>query len=276
MKNKLLFSILCSSLLMSCSGDDYPLLEPYIYFVNNIDYYVVDPAKSQEYTIKGNCSAESYIEYISIDEEMITEDSIGYNQTSYTLGHSVDLNNFSEDRVIPFVCKDKRGHITNKDFRFELAKPIETHTVEIGAQGNSQLGFFLSLEDFETYSVAEFIQSKKNADGICFGFDTSKEEPLLLSPSALINKNIIQEKGSKIVSIGNVSNMTKAQFLEIENDAIMRNLNDKEYHTYEFRLAMEDDVYLFKTSTGKRGLLYVQSITSGTAGNISVIIKMET
>jgi hypothetical protein len=276
MKNKLLYTLLCSVLLTACSDEEYPELEPYIYFANNINYYVVDTDIVEEYSIKGSFSAEGMIQSVSIDGNTMTEDSIGNFQTSLPIDHKVDLTGFSGDRTIPFILHDKRGGKVSTEFYFYLAKPIETHTIEIGAQGNSQLGFFLSLEDFEVYSVTEFIKSKKDEDGICFGFDRSKEEPLLLSPSALINKNIIQEKGSKIVSIGNVSDMSRTEFLGIENDAIMRNLNDREYRTYEFRLAMDDNVYLFKTSTGKRGLLYVQSIVAGTAGNISVIIKMET
>ncbi|MDR1501329.1 MAG: hypothetical protein LBT43_02590 [Prevotella sp.] len=272
---KLLTILLSLLVLVGCSDEDYPLLEPYIYFADNVDYYVVDPDVEVAYTITGSFSAEGMIQSVSIDGVQYTEEEIGAELTSTSISHTVDLTGFTESRTIRFTLTDKRGKTTTQDFHFIKAQPVETFVVELGAQNNSVQGFFLSLTDYKTYSVTDFLNTQKDVEGICFGYNKDKKEPLLLSPTGLQIANVLQDKGNKMVSIGSVPKVDGAAFTKMENDAIMKNLVGASFRTFEYTTARNETSYLFKTESGRWGMLYVQEMLSGLAGNMKVIVKIE-
>lgn len=272
---KLLMILLLPLLIIGCSDDDYPELEPYIYFQSNIDYYVVDPAVDVSFMIVGSFSAEGMIHSASIDGTNYSEEELGAELTSTPISYTVDLTGFTESRTIRFTLTDKRGNTVAKDFHLLKAEPIETFEVELGAQNNSLQGFFLSLNDYKTYSVTDFLSSKKDVEGICFGYNKDKNEPLLLSPTGLKIANILQDKGNKMVSLGTVPKIDGAAFVKMENNAIMKNLVGSSYRTFEYITARAETSYLFKTESDRWGMLYVQEMLPGLAGNMKIIVKIE-
>lgn len=272
---KLLYLVLLPFIIAACGEEKYPDLTPYIYFTSNVDAYVVDPASDKSYTITGSFNAEGTIAAISVDGTVYSEEQIGVELTSYALSYTVDLTDFGEDKSVTFILTDKRGATTVKEFRFIKAAPIETFEVEMGAQSNSTTGFFLSFEDYKTYSVTDFIKEQKASEGICFGYHKENKEPLLLSPTALTMVNILHEKGSKMVSIGAISRISGADFVKMENNAVMKNLVGSSFRTFEYTTVRAESTYLFKTESGRWGMMYVQSILPGLAGNMKVIVKIE-
>lgn len=272
---KLIYLVLLPFIIMGCSEEKYPDLAPYIYFASNVETYVVDPGVDESYTITGSFNAEGTISDISIDGTSYSEEQIGVELTSYALSYTVDLSSFAESKNVKFTLTDKRGATTVKEFQFIKAQPIETFEIEMGAQNNSATGFFLSFDDYKTYSVSEFIKGQRDVDGICFGYNKENKEPLLLSPTALTMVNILQEKGAKTVSIGAISRINGAAFIKMENNAVMRNLVGASFRTFEYTTARAESTYLFKTESGRSGMLYVQNLLPGLAGNMKVIVKIE-
>lgn len=271
---RLILYLLSPLLFIGCSEEKYPALAPYIYFTSNVDYYVVDPDATPAYTITGSFNAEGMIARITIDGTTYTEEEIGAELTTHPLSYEVDLTTIHAPRTVEFVLEDKRGGVVKKDFNFLPANPVETYDVELGAQNNGTTGFFFSLEDYQVYSVSEFLTGHTETEGICFGFNKGKNEALLLSPTALVMMNILQNKGTKLVSLGSV-NIPGADFVKIENDAAIKNLVGSSFRTFEYITAKSGTSYLFKTASGRWGLLYIQEMRPGLAGNVKLLVKIQ-
>ena len=59
------------------------------------------------------------------------------------------------------------------------------------------------------------------------------------------------------------------------NDALMRNLNMIEYGTFSAATVNEGMAYLFKNEDNSvRGMMFVESLTSGVGGKVTLTIKM--
>lgn len=276
MRIRNLYILILTVLLGSCQVDEYPSLQPYIFFADNIDQYVVDPAVDQSYIIKGSFNAESKIKSISIDSNVYTEKEIGAELNTYLFEHEVSLEDFTESRDVQFILEDKNGNITSKNFHFLQAKPIVTKTISLGAQDNPEKGFFYSLTDDKVYTVEEFINGQSNDDGFCFGYDTNNGDNMLVSPTALITENILSDfKGTQLISFSVVDIYNEETFTQIENNAPIRNLVGPSYRTFESTIVAVDKAYLFKMKSGKWGIIYVNDLVNGRAGSIELTVKLE-
>lgn len=78
-----------------------------------------------------------------------------------------------------------------------------------------------------------------------------------------------------MVSIGAISRISGADFVKMENNAVMKNLVGSSFRTFEYTTVRAESTYLFKTESGRWGMMYVQSILPGLAGNMKVIVKIE-
>ena len=178
------------------------------------------------------------------------------------------------------MVTDQVGNTVSAPFHYLIAKPVDTYTVTLGAQYNPYLGFFFSFEDKQVYTVSE-MKAMKNPQGFCFGYNISKKEILFVSPSDLILQNILPDyKAGYITSFVSVSAVkgkpiTKSVFDSMTNDALMRNLNMIEYATFSTATVNEGMAYLFKNEDNSvRGMMFVESLTSGVGGNVTLTIKM--
>jgi hypothetical protein len=255
------------------------MMPPYVFFVNDIDYYVMDGdnANPVPVTVKGSMSAEGFLESIRLGDQAIGIDSIG-DETRFMFSLEVDIRGRSPFDLV-FSCTDKLGNVDEKPFHFLASEAVDLYTVTLGAQNNSNYGFYFSFTDRKVYSVAEFAD-KKDDDGFCYGFNISKSVPLFVSPTELARQSIISQTGNKvssfcgIVAVNNVT-FNKTEFDAIRNDAFMRNLNGSEYGTFAFNQIEAGRSYLIKSSAGKRGVVYVQKIESGVAGYVELLIKLQ-
>ncbi|MDR0542670.1 MAG: hypothetical protein LBH19_10755 [Dysgonamonadaceae bacterium] len=266
-------------LFWSCNDEKIEMLPPYVFFTHDVDYYVMDGDNPNPapYQIKGTVSAEGYIETVQLGSETIGRDSIG-DETRFYFTYDVDIKGKTPFDV-PFKCVDRLGNFDEKVFHFLGSQPIETYSVTLGAQNNSNYGFYFSFTDRKTYSVAEF-ENKLDDDGFCYGFNPQSNTPLLVSPTELVKQVIINRTGTRvssfcgIIAVNSVS-FTKASFDAMTNDAFMRNLNGSEFGTYAFNQIEAGKAYLVKSSAGLRGIIYVTKIERGVAGSIELIIKLQ-
>lgn len=266
-------------LFVACEHPTIDSLPPYVFFVNDINYYVMDSDNPNppSYRIKGSLSAEGYIESFLMGDQLIGTDSIG-DETRFMFEYEVDIKGKTPFEV-PFQCTDKLGSIDRKVFSFLKSEPIDTYTLTLGAQNNSNYGFYFSFKDRQVYSVAEF-ESKKDEDGFCYGYSLLKSIPLFVSPTELSKQTIINQTGSRVSSfctIIAVNNETfdKTRFESLNNDAFMRNLNGAEFGTFAFNQIEAGRSYLVKSQSGLRGIIYVQKINPGIAGSVELILKLQ-
>jgi hypothetical protein len=273
--------LILSALLVcwACEHEKIEMLPPYVFFVHDVNYYVMDGdnLNPPPYIITGSISAEGMIETFQMGDQVIGRDSIG-DESRFMFSCEVDIKGKSPFDV-PFICTDRYGNRDEKTFHFLSSQPIETYTVTLGAQNNSNYGFYFSFGDCKVYSLAEF-ENMKDDEGFCYGYHTSKNIPLLVSPTELAKQAIVNWTGNRVSSfcdIVAVNNVTfdRAMFDAISNDAFMRNLNGSEYGTFAFNQIDAGKAYLVKSGSGRRGVIYISKIERGVAGSIEMIIKLQ-
>jgi hypothetical protein len=271
--------------LWKCDTEKIEPYPPYVFFTNDIDYYVMDMDNVPlvPYTIKGTVSAEQFIQQFKMGEIIVGMDSIGEQETRFQFEYPVTIKDRTNSFDVDFTCIDKTGSIDSKQFHFVKSEPIEIYSVTLGAQNNSNYGFYFSFKERKVYSIAEF-EKMKDDEGLCFGYNSANGAATLLAPTELINRRILNFAGNKISSFCQVVSIDnnpfeKADFDAIQNDAIIRNLNGPDYGTYAFVEIGEKKSYLFKgediSSNGLRGMVYVQKIEKGVAGYVELIIKVQ-
>ncbi|WP_300698855.1 hypothetical protein [Bacteroides sp.] len=275
-------------LLIACEEEGpLPAMPPYIFFNNDVNTYVIDPndfsltddPEAKVDTIIGRIYAQQKFYSFVMGESTLTSDILG-DSISRIFKLAVPLEGKKEDFDISFMVTDQVGNTVSTPFHYLMAKPVDTYTVTMGAQYNPYLGFFFSFEDKQVYTVSE-MKSMKNPQGFCFGYNIGKKEILFVSPSDLILQNILPDyKAGYITSFVSVSAVkgkaiTKSVFDNMTNDALMRNLNMIEYGTFSTATVNEGMAYLFKNEDDSvRGMMFVESLTSGVGGKVTLTIKM--
>lgn len=266
----------------ACSEEQLEMMPPYIFFTYDVDTYVMDtndPTLS-DYTIKGSISAQGGFETFVMGDERLEKDVLG-DSLNMMFECVVPLQGKTEAFDVNFVLTDQTGQTVSKPFHFMTPNPIEVYAITMGAQNNSYVGFFFSYDDCKVYSVAEMKQMD-DPKGFCFGYNSNEKVPMLVSPSELINQTVLTDYKGKSVSsfcelvAYNGVNFTKEWFDALTNDALMRNLNPVEYGTYPYIQLSEGKAYLFKNEDDtRRGILYVNTLENGIAGQIQVEIKIQ-
>ena len=269
-------------LLVACDDDKLEMMPPYIFFNYDVDTYVmdIDNPNLADFTVKGSISAQgSFSSFVMGDQELGKEE-LG-DSLNRPFEYIVPLKGKTADFDVPFVLTDRMGNTVTKPFHFLASRPIESYQVSMGAQYNPYLGFFFSFEDQKVYSVSEMMKMP-NPDGLCFGYNINKKQPMFVSPTELINQTVLSDyKGNRIASfVGVVAvdgvNFTKEVFDNMKNDALMCNLNPIEYGTFTNVVISEGKAYLFKNEDDSlRGIIFVQSLESGVSGQVQLAIKMQ-
>lgn len=269
-------------LLVACDDDKLEMMPPYIFFIYDVDTYVmdIDNPNLADFTVKGSISAQgSFGSFVMGDQELGKEE-LG-DSLNRPFEYIVPLKGKTADFDVPFVLTDRMGNTVTKPFHFLASRPIESYQVSMGAQYNPYLGFFFSFEDQKVYSVSEMMKMP-NPDGFCFGYNINKKQPMFVSPTELINQTVLSDyKGNRIASfVGVVAvdgvNFTKEVFDNMKNDALMCNLNPIEYGTFTNVVISEGKAYLFKNEDDSlRGIIFVQSLESGVSGQVQLAIKMQ-
>jgi len=269
-------------LLVACDDDKLEMMPPYIFFTYDVDTYVMDLDNPDlaDFTVKGSISAQGSFSSFCMGEQELGKEELG-DSLNRPFEYIVPLKGKTADFDVPFVLTDRMGNTVTKPFHFLASKPIESYQVSMGAQYNPYLGFFFSFEDQKVYSVSEMMRMP-NPVGFCFGYNINKKQPMLVSPTELINQTVLPDyKGNRITSfVGVVAvngvNFTKEVFDNMKNDALMRNLNPIEYGTFPNVVIGEGKAYLFKNEDDSlRGIIFVQSLESGVGGQVQLTIKMQ-
>lgn len=269
-------------LLVACDDDKLEMMPPYIFFTYDVDTYVMDLDNPElaDFTVKGSISAQGSFSSFRMGEQELGKEELG-DSLNRPFEYIVPLKGKTADFDVPFVLTDRMGNTVTKPFHFLVSNPVESYQVSMGAQYNPYLGFFFSFEDQKVYSVSEMMKMP-NPEGFCFGYNINKKQPMLVSPTELINQTVLPDyKGNRITSfVGVVAvdgvNFTKEVFDAMKNDALMRNLNPIEYGTFPNIAISEGKAYLFKNEDDSlRGIIFVQSLEAGVSGQVQLAIKIQ-
>ncbi|MBI6117601.1 hypothetical protein [Salegentibacter maritimus] len=171
----------------------------------------------------------------------------------------------------------------------EFIIPINAYSdVEMGMQGNNEVGPFLNVETSTVYSVLE---AKVNSAMVDLGtFRSSSSGVNLFVPSYENASQFIYNEanwGSDNLGTWSVRNKTELRevptsvltvdmFYEIADGQDVISAFNQSGTSYEnFSRLGEDTIIAFKTSNGKHGLLLVKSVTASSTGNIIIDYKVQ-
>jgi len=156
-------------------------------------------------------------------------------------------------------------------------------TVTLGAQSNTDINGFYSINQEKTYSLAEAAQNQSTIDLLCF-YEKGKNDITLSSPGANITDIFTGENDpvnwevqdtTWFNQIDSTVFTPEAFDALTENDQIIVNLFDEANKKRKAKLLQPGDIYAFQTEDNYNGLFKVVSVTQGATGSVefTYIIK---
>ena len=154
-------------------------------------------------------------------------------------------------------------------------------SIILGAQNNETTGSFFSLTENLTYSQTDAYANQELIDFIYY-FDGSDggTEHNLASPDAVG----LEEYFTDTTGISNWTLKNKTRFIKTSLSVLQFDFIDSDlllissFSGDKKRIASNlktNDIYSFKTQSGKYGLFKVNDILAGTNGNINVAVKFQ-
>jgi hypothetical protein len=159
----------------------------------------------------------------------------------------------------------------------------------LGAQGNVETGNFLDIVTQDIYNLEE---AKVNASKlqIVYGYDGSKKAVIGSPNDATINSLFTDsENGLQTWTLKNrtrfkATSLTKANYDELTDGRIIReayaegtkpsNTEGEEEYASQVNNLSTGSIFIFQTTAGKEGLVYVSEVTQGQAGTITLDMKV--
>ncbi len=199
-------------------------------------------------------------------------DDEGNGVDSYSVEFIVDQ--LIENKCIKIVVTDVKGGVFERNLFVKITPSVLfTKSVKIETVENYYGPYFASWLDGRVYMRREGEKYKKEIDfslgDIIFGADTTKVVPALVNPAERLSYNLLSISGLQQTKFES-TNLTKTQFDAISQvDPLpITSLTDPVQDVVKLE---QNKVYLFKTANGKKGLIYVMSLSAktGTIENVS-------
>lgn len=183
-----------------------------------------------------------------------------------------------------FLVYDREGNATatgisiTLDTSTQYAPLTKFSPIDFGAQDNPQLGGCFDIADssmYFHYDVAADPELQNKIEILCFYDDTDKAT--ISSSGANIEDGIFPVNPAEWTNKNTTRYFKTAlsadDFNSAVNDSIiLANYDEGEAKRKAKNLA-EDDIYTFRTESGKMGLFKVNAVTNGADGSINISMK---
>lgn len=263
----------------SCETEETPSA-PSINFTNGVSEASTDQAT---YTITGTITSEvglkdvKYFKVTSAGEDQLSMVEDFNDKNSYAFQYDVAV---SEDMTIKVTATDKDNQSTSRNFVITYtggaASISSFNAVLIGAQSNTTNGSTASLETGTVYSISGS-EAKNNSDKIDIVYYYGSKLAALYAPS----QSDIQAVTSFGISDWTSKNATKLGFSTLNSsdfDAVtsLSGIEGAGSPTLDVVPELDvNDVIVFETVTGKKGVFKVTSLDTGDKGTITISVKVE-
>ena len=235
--------------------------------VISFDVSIVADAKIEELEIrKGTSTIETVTDFLNKTSDVY---SFEYTVVEADAGQTLDF---------AFIVTDKKDNTEQEDYVVtiaELAANISEYTAVImGAHENATYGSFLNAVDGQVYKVSDAKDNQGKVDIVYYHGATNKAT--LAAPD---------DAGAAEFSVYDLSNWTTKNAtrftgkLTVDYANVVTSANiDAEVSSPSATKANElsvGDVVGFETAGGKKGIVKVSEITSGTEGSITIEVKIQ-
>ncbi len=149
-------------------------------------------------------------------------------------------------------------------------------TVTLGAQLNTEIDGFYSMNEDKTYPLTDAAQNQSKIDLLCF-YEEGKNDISLASPGANITDIFTGDNDPVDWAVKDTTwfhqvdenLMTVAAFDALsESDVIIETLFDEENKKRKAKLLQPGDIYAFQNEDNQYGLFKVVTVTQGEAGSV--------
>jgi hypothetical protein len=159
--------------------------------------------------------------------------------------------------------------------------PVETLTLQMGAQDNQNTGSFAALADGSVYNTSEAFEHQALVNLVYYYDPVTSDQNTVSSPGANIDGSIfsgptgIANWTVKNTTRFNTASVSKEEFDRCANDSLLlTNTFDFESGKRKAKSLAAGQVYSFVTDSGLLGLFKVNSVTGKQEGTISLTVKM--
>lgn len=191
---------------------------------------------------------------------------------------AMDTDNNSTKRTVLVKVNDASTLLVFKEY-----------TVTLGAQANTEKGSFLDVNAGESYNLED---AKVNGTKLqlVYGYDQNKKAIIGSPNDATINtlftdtENGLQTWTFKNQNRFKATTLTKADYDAITDGRIIREAysegtkpanTDGEFdYASQINNLTRGSIFLFQTTAGKEGLVYVSEVTQGGTGTITLLMKV--
>lgn len=155
-------------------------------------------------------------------------------------------------------------------------------TVVLGAQENTSIDGFYSINDKKTYSLNEAATKQETIDLLCF-YEEGRNNIAISSPGSGINDIFTGANAPENWTTTDTtyfyqldSTFTVDQFDALsEKDAVIETLYNADEARRKAKLLKVDDIYVFQTEDNYYGIFKVVEVVQGATGSVEIeyIIK---
>lgn len=162
---------------------------------------------------------------------------------------------------------------------------VVKNIAKLGAQGNTTLGGFLSVEMKQVYTQAEAFQNQDKIDILCFFEAEGGNNIAIAGPGSGIKDIFTGETApenwttqNKTLFTDPATAITVEQFDQLlDGDVAIQSYYDETVTSGNRKKKdmKTNDIYAFKTASGKYGLFKVISVAQGAAGYVEFEYKVK-
>jgi len=282
---KILFAIVFSSLIITGCDKNETRPNPNMSFVTDQGYTYQDASfvSGDTLWVGLNCkwNGTDLLKTITLYANDVQISSYSINEaTGQELQLTVTLTKSqSDNEKWDFELADANGQKTvlsltlTKD---QSGTAIESISgIKLGAQDNTTIGGFYALSNREIYSETEAFDHQTIIDMVC-GYDNDNKT-FLASPGANLDGVYDLSAWTAPLNTTNycATDITTLQFDLIETDALIIEAFDVDNQKGKAKELSVDDIYVFKTQSGKYGIFKVTAVEAGTDGSFTFDIKVQ-
>jgi hypothetical protein len=267
----------------SCSKDKNTT--PTITFIGGTGYYSVNATVVAGTIIKVGINAakgpdganlkEYKIERIFNNNSLTVFDTTNMSTANFTFTNFMVTQQVAGSEKFKFEITDKDGNTNEIEFNITTTVPvtfgsINTWTAKLlGAQG-AAAGSFLASSTGIIYDQTQTTANAASID-ISYGVITPGAESFI-SPSERGTYGFTAFTGATITYF-DVSSISTTVFDNLVNDSLIKDITTPS--TKVVSNVVQNGVYKFVNAAGKKGLIKVTALTSGTSGSVTINVKVQ-
>jgi len=206
--------------------------------------------------------------------------------TEYLLWEGMFIKTLAPMEDWKFMAIDRDGNTTVTSINISLEpgsqyNPLRSYSpIDFGAQDNLQFGGCFNISDRSMYdhqTVAADTSLQKGIDMLCF-YDPV-DENTIASSGANIEDGIFPENPSDWTFTNETrymkSSMSIDDFITAVNDSIILANYDEGEAKRKAKKLKVDDIYTFRTESGKLGMFLVNAVNGTGDGSINIRLKTQ-